>query len=60
MKRVRFVMLAVILAAMTAGAGAASEQLYDEQADAHKQVDTAIAEASRAGKNLVLIFGANW
>lgn len=38
----------------------ASETIYDEKADAHKQVAAAIEEASRSGKNIVLIFGANW
>jgi thioredoxin 1 len=33
---------------------------YDERADAHQQVASAIAEASKAQKNVVLVFGANW
>jgi len=33
---------------------------YDEAADAHQQVASAIAEASKAQKNVVLVFGANW
>ena len=33
---------------------------YDETADAHQQVASAIAEASKAQKNVVLVFGANW
>jgi hypothetical protein len=39
---------------------AAQKSIYDEQADAHQQVAGALAEASKAGKNVVLIFGANW
>ena len=34
--------------------------IYDETADAHQQVAAAIAEASKAKKNIVLDFGANW
>ena len=33
---------------------------YDEKADAHQQIAAAIAEASKAHKNVVLVFGANW
>ena len=33
---------------------------YDEKADAHQQVAAAIAEASKAQKNVILVFGANW
>jgi len=44
-------------------AGAASEPLYDEQADARKLIAAAIKTASKPGKaakNIVLDFGANW
>lgn len=51
--------LAVLLVA-TGLAGTAREPIYDEKADAGKQVVEAIAEASRSGKNVVLVFGANW
>jgi hypothetical protein len=44
-----------------AGLGAAAEEpLYDEKADAHQQVAAALTEAAKTGKNLVLIYGANW
>lgn len=39
---------------------AAEAPIYDENADARKQITMAIAEASRRGKNVVLDFGANW
>jgi thiol-disulfide isomerase/thioredoxin len=42
------------------GMSAADSPLYDEKADAHTQIDAAIAEASRSGRNIVLDFGANW
>ena len=53
----------LILAAavvLTGLARAASEAIYDEKADAPKQVSAAIGEASRSGKHIVLVFGANW
>jgi thioredoxin-related protein len=39
---------------------AADQPPYDEKADAHQQIKAAIAEASKAHKNLLLVFGANW
>lgn len=41
-------------------ASAADNPLYDEKADAHQQIAAAVAEASKAGKNIILDFGANW
>lgn len=37
-----------------------STPVYDEQADAHHDVDVAISTAELNKKNIVLIFGANW
>ena len=46
---------------LVAGVTIAAEQPpYDEKADAHQQIAAAIAEASKAQKNVILIFGANW
>lgn len=39
---------------------AADEPLYDEKADAHQQVAAALTEAAKAGKNVILVYGANW
>jgi hypothetical protein len=39
---------------------AADQPLYNEKADARQQIASALAEASKHGKNVVLIFGANW
>jgi protein disulfide-isomerase len=39
---------------------AADQPPYDEKADARQQIAAAIAEASRAHKNVILVFGANW
>ena len=41
-------------------AKAASQPIYNEHADARRDIATAISQASKAGKNVVLIFGANW
>jgi hypothetical protein len=38
----------------------ADEPLYDEKADAHQQVTAALTEAAKTGKNIVLVYGANW
>jgi thiol-disulfide isomerase/thioredoxin len=37
-----------------------SDVIYDETADAHHEVSAATANAEKAGKNVVLVFGANW
>ncbi len=60
MNRLKPLWLALALAVVGAEAGRSSEALYDVKADAHQQVAAALAEASRTGKNVVLIFGANW
>jgi protein disulfide-isomerase len=39
---------------------AADQPPYDETADAHQQITAAIAAASKAQKNVILVFGANW
>jgi protein disulfide-isomerase len=53
---VRFLALVLL-----AGVAVPAEQPpYDEKADAHQQVAAAIAEASQAHKNVILVFGANW
>ena len=54
-------MLAVCGLLMAAAlARAASQSLYDEQADARQDIAAAISQASKTGRNIVLIFGANW
>ena len=39
---------------------AATAPIYDDQADAHQLIASAIANASQTHKNVVLDFGANW
>jgi len=47
----------ILLAGVTI---AANQPPYDEKADARQQIAAAIAEASKAQKNVILVFGANW
>jgi thioredoxin len=42
------------------GLRAATHPIYDENSDAGNLVKAGIAAASRTGKNVALIFGANW
>jgi thiol:disulfide interchange protein len=39
---------------------AASQQIYNTQADARQDISAAISRASETGRNVVLVFGANW
>jgi thioredoxin 1 len=51
---------AAVMLATAIVLSAAVSDIYDEKADAHKQVESAIVEASKSGKNILLDFGANW
>jgi len=59
MKRCRVLLVAIFVAAALA-AQAVSQSVFDEKADAHRQIAAAIGEASKTGKNVILDFGANW
>ncbi len=50
--------LFLLLFAVAPGQPTAS--IYDEQADAHRDIAGAITQASASQRNVVLIFGANW
>jgi thiol:disulfide interchange protein len=50
----------VMIASAAIVPAAAGQALYDEHADAHRQLAAAIAQASKTHKNIVLDFGANW
>ena len=41
-------------------AKAASQPIYNEHADARRDIAAALAKAEKTGRNVVLIFGANW
>ncbi len=60
MNRGRYLLVLLALLAVAGAVQAASEALYDEKTDAHKLIAAAIDEASKSGKNIVLVFGANW
>ncbi len=55
--RILMLLSALSIAAL---APAASHPIYNENANAAKQVAAAMKAASTSGKNVVLIFGANW
>jgi thioredoxin 1 len=54
--------LGIVILMLAGVAWAASEPVYDENADAKEQIAAAIREASRRrpARNVVLVFGANW
>ena len=54
----RLVMLAAL--ALLAHAAAATQWPYDEKANAHADVQHALAQAQTGHKNVLLVFGANW
>lgn len=60
MFRTKAIICLSFLAVLAGGIMAADQPPYDEQADAHQRITAAIAEASKAGKNIILVFGANW
>src|SRR5215472_6890842 len=60
-RRVRVAGLALLATlAIPARTPATDNPIYDESADAQKQIAAAIAQASRSGRSVVLDFGANW
>ncbi len=60
MKTVGVIAFLMALGFRVASIKAAEAPIYDENADARKQIHLAVSEASRSGKNVVLDFGANW
>ena len=60
MIRARYFMGLLALTFFASLMGAAQGSLYDVKADAHQQVATALAQAAKSGKSIVLVFGANW
>lgn len=53
-------LFAALLSLLLCFGAAAAEPAYDEQADAHKDIQTALADAARAKVPVILVFGANW
>jgi thioredoxin 1 len=63
MQRMRFLRGFFVLLLFVGMTRAAEEPIYDEKADASRQIAAAITVASQPGKpvrNIVLVFGANW
>lgn len=66
MKSAKHVLLLTILLMVGCSSGCSRTQhftstpVYDEQADAHRDVNAALSSAGTNKKNIVLIFGANW
>ena len=57
------VLTLLVLCGLMMGAAlarATTQPIYDTQADARQDIAAAIARASKTGRNIVLIFGANW
>jgi protein disulfide-isomerase len=54
-----WVLIPVLLASSGVLKGS-TEPIYDEKADARRDISAAIADARTAKKNIVLVFGANW
>lgn len=59
MRRTSFLTACLLVLAPLAAA-AASRPIYDENANAPEQIAAALATAAKTGKNVLLIFGANW
>jgi len=60
MRRCKCLFLVPALLAVAIVVKGADAPLYNEKADARRDIRAATAEAGRAKKNVVLIFGANW
>jgi len=54
----------IILLLLVAGCArrppAMNTKIYDESADARRDIAAAVTQAEGSAKNVVLIFGANW
>ena len=60
MKRaIAFITVYLLLLVPIAATGA-PRAIYDENANPQQQIGAALAAAGKSGKNIVLIFGANW
>jgi thioredoxin len=58
-RSISFLAAFLLVWAPLAAAGA-SRPIFDANADAGQQIAAALAKASTTGKNVLLIFGANW
>ena len=66
MKAFRYLVLAILISLVAAAITHSAEPakkgriLYDTSADGTKQIETALAQAQKENKNVILKFGANW
>ena len=60
MNRPEFWIPLLLLLLAPAAADQPTASIYDENADAHRDVAAAITKAQAAQRNVVLVFGANW
>ncbi len=60
MRRASGLLTLLIFSLGPVAARAASQQIYDDNANPQQQIAAAIATASKSGQNILLIFGANW
>ena len=60
MRRFDSFLVVWLLALASIRATAASQPIYDENANAQQQIAAALATPAKDGKNILLIFGANW
>ena len=52
--------IAFVLSLFMSVSAFAADQVYDEQADANKEIQQALVEAAKAKVPVILVFGANW
>jgi len=60
MSRNKYCLPMLVLLLLGCARRESTEPIYDEKADAHREISTAMANAEKAKKHIVLIFGANW
>jgi outer membrane PBP1 activator LpoA protein len=60
MKRPQYLFLILFLLLFGCARKQPSASIYDEKADARRDIAAAMAKAQESQRNIVLIFGANW
>ena len=60
MRRTTIVLTSFLWVLVPMMATAASRPIYDENANPQQQIAAALTTAAKTGKNILLIFGANW
>jgi len=60
MNRPKYWFLILLLLLIGCARKQPATSIYDEKADAHRDIAAAIANAKERPRNIVLIFGANW